>query len=148
MSPRIIAALFAALAPAMRAGAAEPGAVPLAEVPAEIVVKPAGALAKGRPYQGTPSSVVTASGQKLFVAWYGNGVDENYDNYVMVATGDARTLRFGDLKLVIRSPHLGKVRCYDPAVWRDASGRVYISWCQNAEGHRPRGTWCIYTDNP
>ncbi len=131
----------------------------LAEVPAEVIVNPTGELAKPRPYQGTPSSVVSKSGKRLFVSWYGNGGDEGPDNYVMVAYGDKDLGRFSDVKIVIRSPHIGIVRCFDSAVWRDPNGRVYISWCQTTGAHvfgkllshkwnRRGSTWMIYTDNP
>ena len=130
----------------------------LSEIPAKVFINPTGELAKGRPYQGTASSVVTASGKRLFVAWFGNGVDENLDNYIMVAFGDSTLKNFSNVRMVICSPHVGKVRCFDPAVWRDPSGRVWISWAQSTgiitfgrffdRWSRRGSTWVIYTDNP
>ena len=142
----------------------------LSETPATIIINPTGELATGRAYQGTPNIVVSASGKRAFVLWYGNGLDdehsnhENPHNYVMVAYGDSK-LDFGGsrVRIVIRSPHAGKVRCFDPCGWRDPSGRIWLSWCQstgeydftgkyyekhNAQWSRHGSTWAIYTDNP
>ncbi len=141
----------------------------LSETPADILVNPTGTLSKGRPYQGTPNIVVSATGKRVFTIWYGNGTKkptghhENTDNYVMVSYGDENLENFERVNIVIRSPHIGRVRCFDPCGWRDPQGRVWIAWCQStgeydfrtryfknqdAQWSRRGSTWAIYTDNP
>ncbi len=129
----------------------------LAEIPAEVIVNPTGTLSKPRPYQGTPSSVVSKSGKRLFTVWYGNGTDEGLENYLMLAYSDSQ-LEDSPIKLVVRSAHLGKVRCFDAALWREPSGRVYLGWTQSTDTYifdthlsrwNRRGPYfCIYTNNP
>ncbi|MDR2674925.1 MAG: glycoside hydrolase [Opitutaceae bacterium] len=147
----------------------------LSETPATVIINPAGDLATGRAYQGTPNIVASATGRRVFAIWYGNGADDDdhkgqghawecTDNYVMAAYGDAR-LDFGNnrVRIVIRSPHKRLVRCFDPCGWREPSGRVWLAWCQstgeydfhcryfekkNAQWSRHGSTWGIYTDDP
>jgi len=154
----------AGLSLAFSADAKKPGWM-LSEDPAQIITNPTGTLAQGRAYQGTPNIVVSQSGKRGFAICYGGGTEESTHNYVMVSYLNEYLTGKPGVDLVIRSPHTGKVRCFDPAGWRDPQGRVWIAWCQStgeysftgkrkkpgepeSQWSRHGSTWAIYTDNP
>lgn len=141
----------------------------LSETPAEVIVTKRGdELAKPRDYQAISTIVATESGRRVFVAWYGSnqqpGVPlEGINNHVMVTYGNGDLAGWKGINLVIRSPHTGKVRCSDPFLWREPSGRIWLAWTQSTGEYSNSGkahpkrdgpwsrhgsTWAIYTDNP
>ena len=137
----------------------------LAEAPAIIAkTHPEDALSKPCTYMAISSIVVTTSGSRVIAAWYAGDSEggENINNCVLVSYGD-NNLSFDRIHMVIRSPHEGKVRCSDPFLWREPSGRVWLAWTQStgeyeysglvrpkADGHWSRrgATWAVHTDNP
>lgn len=82
-----------------------------------------------RMHQGMPS-LERAKNGRLWTAWYGGGVGEDDQNYVMLSTSgdDGRT--WTGLKLVIDPDGLGPVRAFDPALWHDPQGRMWLFWGQ------------------
>ncbi len=125
----------------------------IANAPAEIISNPTGDLAKGtKPFQGISSIAVSPKG-RVFVAWYGHGKTEDQNNYIMLSYSDDMGESWGDIKFIVRSPYCGKVRLFDPAMWTDKDGKVWLFWAQKGEpdlkemSHRKHGVWCIVSDN-
>jgi len=99
-----------------------------------------------RAFQGIPGLERTPGG-RLWATWYGGGPGEGPANYVMLATSadDGRT--WSDLTLVIDPP--GLVRAFDPCLWIDPTGRMWLFWAQAWRHWDGRGgVWAITTNDP
>ena len=139
--------------------------VDFAMEPAEILEAQGGLALGTKPFQGIPSIASSKSGKRIFLAWYGNGKTECPDNYIMLSYGDSNKWK-NKVDVVIRSPHLGKVRLFDPALWRAPDGSIWVFWAQsggdyvnkgwmwskapNADGQWDRrgGVWYSVCENP
>jgi len=112
--------------------------------PPAIVVQPGEAYAaRNRLWQGIPGIERAANG-RLWVLWYSGGKGEGNDNYVVLVTSgdDGRT--WSEPKLAIDIP--GPVRAFDPCVWHDPTGRLWLCWAQSNTLYDGRaGTWAITT---
>jgi hypothetical protein len=99
-----------------------------------------------RKFQGIPGVERTRKG-RLWATWYAGGEGEGPYNYVVLVTSgdDGRT--WSGPKLVIDPKWL--VRAYDPCLWIDPRGRLWLFWAQ-AVGHWDGrgGVWAIMTENP
>ena len=94
-----------------------------------------------RLWQGIPGIERTAGG-RLWTVWYSGGKGEGPDNYVVVITSDDDGRTWSKPKLVI-DPQ-GKVRAYDPVLWHDPIGRLWLFWAQSYDWFDGRsGTWSI-----
>jgi len=96
-----------------------------------------------RMFQGIPG-IERAPNGRLWAVWYGGGVGEGDENYVMLVTSadDGRT--WSDLKLVIDPPD--PVRAFDPCLWHDPKGRLWLFWAQSHHHFDGRaGVWAILT---
>jgi len=115
--------------------------------PAPVVLSPGPDYGPDtRPFQGIPGIERTAGG-RLWATWYGGGPTEGPWNYIMLATSadDGRT--WSDLTLVINPPD--PVRAFDPCLWIDPGGRMWLFWAQAWRGWDGRGgVWAITTDDP
>lgn len=115
------------------------------------VVRPASSpgekyAASSRKFQGIPA-IERASGGRLWAAYYSGGDGEGPDNYVvLVHSGDdGRT--WSAPALVIDPP--GKVRAFDPCLWIDPLGRLWLSWSQSYGLYDGRcGVWVSVLDEP
>lgn len=99
-----------------------------------------------RKFQGIPSLEIAPSG-RCWAAWYGGGEGEDRNNYVLVATSrDARQDGF-HIQLVVDPDGDGPVRAFDPCLWHDPSGRLWLFWAQGYERHTDRrsGVWIATT---
>lgn len=98
-----------------------------------------------RMFQGIPGLERSPNG-RLWAVWYGGGVTEDRYNYVMLVTSgdDGRT--WSDLKMVIDPDGDGPVRAFDPCLWLDPTGRLWLFWAQRAHG-LPY-LFALTTDNP
>lgn len=99
-----------------------------------------------RIFQGIPG-IERAPGGRLWATWYGGGPGEGPWNYVMLVTSgdDGRT--WSDLKLVIDPP--GSVRAFDPCLWLDPTGRLWLFWAQGHSHWDGRaGVWAVVAGNP
>lgn len=133
--------------------------IPLCGAAAMSSIPPAGALARKAPrillepgpeygdrvrrFQGIPGIERAANG-RLWATWYGGGRGEDRYNYVLLATSgdDGRT--WTKPLLVVDPDGDGPVRAFDPCLWHDPGGRLWLFWAQ-----RPGGTaalWAIATD--
>ncbi len=117
----------------------------LALQPVAITMHP-GPEYRARPFQGIPGIERAANG-RLWATWYGGGTDEGPDNFVMLATSGDDGATWSDLLLVIDPP--GVVRAFDPCLWRDPQGRLWLFWAQGVTLWDGRaGVWAIVTDEP
>lgn len=99
-----------------------------------------------RRWQGIPTLERSASG-RLWAAWYSGGTGEGPDNYVTVATSDDDGHSWREPVLVIDPP--GQVRAYDPCMWIDPLGRLWLFWAQSERWWDGRGgVWATRNDRP
>jgi hypothetical protein len=82
-----------------------------------------------RMFQGIPS-IERARNGRLWAAWYGGGLGEDHENYVMLATSGDEGRSWSPLKLVIDPDGTGPVRAFDPCLWHDPQGRLWLFWSQ------------------
>jgi hypothetical protein len=89
-----------------------------------------------RMHQGIPS-IERAGNGRLWAAWYGGGINEDHHNYVMLCTSADDGRSWSPLKLVIDPDGPGPVRAFDPCLWHDPQGRLWLFWSQkdNASMH-------------
>ncbi len=99
-----------------------------------------------RQFQGIPSLALSSDG-RLWADWYTGGTDEGDDNYVLVATSGDSGDSWSEPLLAIDIP--GPVRAYDPALWTDPNGKLWVFWAQSEHWWDGRsGVWCITTETP
>lgn len=132
----------------------------LSGVAAMSSIPPAGALARKAPrvilnpgpeyggrvrmFQGIPGIERAANG-RLWATWYGGGRGEDRHNYVLLATSGDDGGTWTKPMLIVDPDGDGPVRAFDPCLWHDPSGRLWLFWAQ-----RPGGTaalWAITTDD-
>jgi predicted neuraminidase len=85
-----------------------------------------------RMWQGIPGIERAANG-RLWATWYGGGTGEDKHNYILVNTSadDGRT--WSALKFVIDPDRDGPVRAFDPCLWHDPSGKLWLFWAQRSD---------------
>ena len=106
----------------------------------------AGYAASARLWQGIPGIERTAGG-RLWAVWYSGGKGEGPDNYVVLVSSDNDGRTWSDPKVVIDPP--GKVRAFDPTLWLDPLGRLWLFWAQSYEWFDGRcGVWAAISGNP
>ncbi|MDA0809160.1 MAG: serine hydrolase [Planctomycetota bacterium] len=101
-----------------------------------------------RAFQGIPSLAV-APGGRLWANWYaGITPGEDHNNYVAVTTSGDGGKSWREV-LVIDPDGPGPIRTFDPELWVDPTGRLWVFWAQS-QGHdgSVAGVWCVRTDNP
>jgi len=97
-----------------------------------------------RLFQGIPGMERAANG-RLWALWYAGGTGEGELNYVALVTSKDDGNTWSGPKLVIDPP--GPVRAYDPAIWHDPSGRLWVFWAQSYRWWDGRsGVWAITTN--
>lgn len=119
--------------------------------PPKIVspVPPADYAAATRNFQGIPS-LARAPGGRLWATWYGGpGKGEDFTNYVIVVTSGDDGKTWSDETLVVDPDGGGPVRAFDPELWVDPTGKLWVFWAQ-AVGHDAShgGVWAVTTENP
>ncbi len=98
-----------------------------------------------RLFQGIPGIERAANG-RLWAVWYGGGTGEEGENYVMVATSIDDGETWSPIRMVIDPP--APVRAFDPCLWRDPEGRLWLFWAQSFHHFDGRaGVWAIYTED-
>src|SRR3569623_249849 len=142
---RRLLAIVIYLAPCLSAGAAE--LEDLALAPAPIHTPPPAKYADDRRvFQGIPS-LERAPGGRLWASWYGGGVGEGPENYVMIVTSSDDGRTWSDIQFVIDP--LDTVRAFDPALWVDPTGRLWLFWAQGWAFFDGRvGVWAMTGDDP
>ena len=74
-----------------------------------------------RMFQGIPS-IAIAPGGRLWATWYGGGIGESQDNYVLLATSGDGGKNWSEPKLVVDPPF----RASEPALWLDSKGSLWF----------------------
>lgn len=101
-----------------------------------------------RAFQGIPGLERSKNG-RLWATWYAGGPNEPGEgagNYVVLVTSADEGRTWSEPKMVIDPP--GDVRAYDPAIWHDPQGRLWLFWAQSSHWWDGRsGVWCIVTEN-
>ena len=119
----------------------------------QVIIAPGSAYrADTRRFQGIPSLARAPQG-RLWATWYGgpgNGEDET--NYVILVTSGDDGATWSDEVLVVDPDKDGPVRAFDPNIWLDPTGRLWLFWTQ-AIDHEASvgGVWamtCTAPDDP
>lgn len=98
-----------------------------------------------RAFQGIPG-IERAPNGRLWALWYAGGQGEGPANYVLLVTSGDDGKTWSGPKLVIDPP--GPVRAYDPCLWHDPQGRLWLFWAQSHNWWDGRsGVWAITTDS-
>lgn len=82
-----------------------------------------------RQFQGIPGIERSANG-RLWATWYGGGIDEDRHNYVMLATSADNGTRWTPPVCAIDPDGDGPMRAFDPCLWCDPEGRMWLFWNQ------------------
>lgn len=102
-----------------------------------------------RIFQGIPGIERAANG-RLWATWYAGGPDEPGEgpgNYVVLVSSGDDGKSWSAPKLVIDPA--GPVRAYDPCLWIDPTGRLWLFWAQSFGWWDGRsGVWAVTTDRP
>ena len=127
--------------------------------PPQIIKNPANTQqhsAESRKFTGIPSLAISQKG-RMWATWY-TGVTpaEDRNNYVVVATSGDGGQTWEEV-LAIDPDGPGPARSYDPEIWMDPDGKLWIFWAQ-AKSHDGAwslikdgtlaGVWTITTGNP
>ena len=104
-------------------------------------------LSAGRIWQGIPGLECTKGGQ-LYAAWYSGGIGEQSGNFIVVERSADKGFTWTDGFMTVAhdDPY---VRCFDPAIWTDPSGRLWLFWTQSRRMYDGRdGVWAAVCDEP
>ena len=99
-----------------------------------------------RAFQGI-SSMAVSPGGRLWVNWYaGKTPGEDRNNYVVLSTSGDNGKSWKEV-LVIDPDGEGDLRTYDPEVWVDPSGRLWLIWAQAISHDKHAHTWAVVADD-
>ena len=112
-----------------------------------LVADPDGHYADSRRiWQGIPG-ITRTLGHRLWATWYTGGSGEGARNYVMLASSDDDGTTWSAPRLALDPPD--PVRAFDPCLWTDPNGRLWLFWAQSAGLWDGRGgVWAITSDDP
>jgi hypothetical protein len=102
-----------------------------------------------RKFTGIPSLAISPEGQ-LWAVWYaGITPAEDYNNYVVVAKSGDKGKSWQEI-LVIDPDGPGQARAFDPEVWVDPDGHLWIFWAQHVFRDATKNTslWAVSTADP
>jgi len=87
---------------------------------------------------------------RMWAVWYtGITPGEDLNNYVAVATSEDNGETWKEV-LAVDPDGRGPVRAFDPEVWVDPDGRLWIFWAQQIQPSRSTscGVWAVTASNP
>lgn len=115
--------------------------------PVKIDLDPGPAYeSRRRMFQGIPG-IARSRGGRLWATWYAGDKGEGPYNYVVLVTSGDGGHTWSSPKLVVDPP--GIVRAFDPCLWLDPNGALWLFWAQGAGHFDGRsGVWAISTSNP
>ena len=96
------------------------------------------------------SSLAVSPGGRMWAVWYaGITPGEDLNNYVVVSTSGDQGKTWEEV-LVIDPDGPGPVRAFDPEVWIDPNGQLWVFWAQNIHPTRSTscGVWALTTAIP
>ena len=99
-------------------------------------------------FSGISSLAVSPNGH-MWAVWYaGITPNEDVNNYVVVSTSSDNGQTWEEV-LVIDPDGKGPVRAFDPEVWFDPNGDLWVFWAQQIQPSRSTrcGVWAITTRN-
>ncbi len=96
-----------------------------------------------RRFQGIPGIERAANG-RMWAAWYGGGAGEEQMNVVMLATAPDAGGPWTPPVLVIDPDGDGPVRAFDPCLWHDPAGKLWLFWAQGYADHKTSPTWGVW----
>ncbi|MBX7211621.1 MAG: glycoside hydrolase [Verrucomicrobiaceae bacterium] len=98
-----------------------------------------------RSFQAVPSIEHTPDG-RLWASWFARGSDGRKGDYVVLATSTDGGQTWSPPKLVIDPA--GSVRAFDPCLWFDPDGVLWLFWAQSYGPWDGRGgVWCITSED-
>jgi hypothetical protein len=114
-----------------------------------VILNPgAGYAADTRTWQGIPGMARTRGG-RLYAAWYTGGQGEAPGNHVVVGVSDDDGATWREPVMVV-APQSGEEREFDPVLWCDPVGRVWLIWSQSQDGKHfdvRTGVWEIHSSD-
>lgn len=97
------------------------------------------------------SSLAVSEKGRLWVTWYaGPTPGEDKNNYVVVATSGDDGKTWQEL-FIIDPDGEGDVRAFDPEIWFDPQGRLWVFWAQHnsSDKYNPHsGVWAMIAEDP
>lgn len=94
---------------------------------------------ENRQFAAIPSVEVT--GDRIWAAWMSGGDEEPHeDNYITVAFSDDGGQTWTEPHIIV-DPDSAAARSYNPVLWHDPDGRLWLFWGES-------GLWCSYTQTP
>ena len=104
-------------------------------------------LDENRIWQGIPSIERTSKG-RLWAAFYGGGTREGKGNYVVLVKSDDNGKEWSEPYLAIKHKD-PDVRSFDPCLWTDPKGRLWLFFSQSAKLYDGRaGVWAAVCESP
>lgn len=98
-----------------------------------------------RVFQGVPTIERTPNG-RLWAAWIARTNEQAPDCHVLLVTSDDGGMSWSKPRLVIDPP--GDVRAFDPCLWLDPDGLLWMFWAQSHGRWDGRGgVWCITSED-
>lgn len=105
-------------------------------------------LPANRFWQGIPSIERSKNG-RMFSVFYSGGKTEENGNYAVLALSDNDGKTWQDPVLTIQHDDVEGMRVFDPNVWIDPLGRLWITYAQSHDYFDGRaGVWAVVVDNP
>lgn len=102
-----------------------------------------------RLFQGIPGIERDPASGRLWATWYCNGKEarEGPENYVVLVASEDDGATWSEPLVVVDPP--GLVRAFDPCIWYDPRGRLWLHWAQSYEHWDGRaGVWFSRNDDP
>ncbi len=101
-----------------------------------------------RIWQGMASIAKDNESGRLWATWYSGGEGEGWQNFVVLYTSaDDGVTWTGPVAAI--DPSKKFIRAFDPNLWTDPDGRVWLIWTQSYEHTDGRfGVWAMHTANP
>jgi len=103
---------------------------------------------ENREFSGISSIAITPKG-RIWAVWYaGITPDEDVNNYVVLATSDDKGNSWKET-VIIDPDQEGPVRAFDPELWIDPTGKLWVFWAQSIDHDGTvAGVWAITTNYP
>ena len=96
---------------------------------------------------GRYSGIEKASNGRLWTTWYSGSTTKRNEQLACTLYKRQRWNKLGRTSVVIDPVY--PVRAFDPMLWTDPDGRMWLFWSQSYYMFDGRaGVWAIYTDNP
>jgi hypothetical protein len=117
--------------------------------PARILLKPAADKYQDshRKWQGIPS-IERTEGGTIYSIFYSGNTGETAGNFAVMLRSDDKGNSFSSPYIVVEHEH-PNVRVFDPNLWLDPLGRLWMTWAQSWDFFDGRaGVWCAICEKP